>query len=848
MIINEITIYAKSRPKPSSPDEAWQLSLDYHTRLALRSLGQMLKGASAYEGPLGILEKEELQQAAFVAVLLHDAGKVHYGFQKKIYQALSIDAGKLITAYGKQASAKWLQRGVRHEAVSFAITAALETAARDLGILSAERLLSMAAFPIILHHYNDYYEKLLSSSPIIDRRELAESLDEVRAMLPGLLTSYARISKEEGGALGIKALREAGDEIGEFLELVAGRGQDLEPTLQGIQRGVKEGWRRGESGFDAVLGLLMRADHFASGEAGFRDFESKPLQVEMPPIRDIADRVKARFPGSWQERLLEALGPEALKGGLCVVAPTGSGKTELALMRNGNKKLIYVLPIRASLNDMYHRRLGGSGYAGEGNVGLLHSTGFIEFHEAGDYIEEHVLEKRFLSKNLSYPVVLATPDQVLLISLGYHGHEKLLTYAPYAHLVIDEVQAYNPEMFAMIALSAKEMMEFGSRATVITATLPPFMKDVLEGDLGMRGSVIDLASPPEGLAKLAGEVKNMGTPRHVLDLEEAGSEEEELRIIEERVKEALSDAGNSRILVVVNTVPTAIRAYERLREALGQMPGVEVFLVHSRMLESRKGEVVRKATGASAGRQVIVATQVIEASVDIDADVMVTELSSADSLVQRMGRVYRNREGGYLKGVPNVYVIVRVSGGQVANPSHIYDSEVLSLTYRSLVEGGLLGKPLAYFGESQLVKEVFGSDDVKKRYMKAYDEAKKYLSLEPAASRFEAQRIFRNISSVTVCVLDALSEAVREKLSGGSNLSTADLVQVYSSSISLPYFVAEKYKNYLNEISASVEWRTWWLRFVSLRDKSDLELVREEGLEALMMKEGERFTEEEWIV
>ncbi|MCX8095835.1 MAG: CRISPR-associated helicase Cas3', partial [Caldisericia bacterium] len=118
---------------------------------------------------------------------------------------------------------------------------------------------------------------------------------------------------------------------------------------------------------------------------------------------------------------------------------------------------------------------------------------------------------------------------------------------------------------------------------------------------------------------------------------------------EEKIKQILNQAENGkRVLVILNTVSQAQDVYEKLIKL--NRPNIKIFLLHSRFsLEDRKLKEVNilnnefknpKPLKEKEGK-ILITTQVVEASLNIDADVLFTEICPLDSLVQRMGRVVR---------------------------------------------------------------------------------------------------------------------------------------------------------------------------------------------------------------
>ncbi|MFP3208759.1 MAG: CRISPR-associated helicase Cas3' [Nitrososphaeria archaeon] len=868
MRIGGVEFYAKSRPRPSSPKEREELLLDRHLLLTLRTLDGILDAASKYEGFfVGMLAKPEIQKAAFAAALLHDLGKVDLGFQNRIYS--KIYAGDELEA--ARARLRELFSGLgtndveRHEVLSYAYNRMIFYLVHDH---PAARLLTLSALPVLHHHYNTEYAltSLGGFDPRIGgpkpRPEGAAGLLVKHA--EELLEGIARIAEEAGEGAKVQALSEAGSEMSYLLREAARRAASARARELALNSGLRQDlidefekdrqrWRDANA---LVLGLLMRADHFTSGAAGLPG-GGEQLEPEMDPI-DPSERVRGRLPGSWQERLIDAGYGD---GDLCLVAPTGSGKTEFALLRNGSRKLIYTLPLRAALNDLYARRFRE--YFPRDSVGLLHSTGFLMAPGHGESYEDweryeddweryedwesRAQEMLFLSRNLSYPAILATPDQVLLSSLGYHGHEKLLTYAPYSHLVVDEVQAYNPDMLAVVMGSVRAMLKMKAKVTIMTATLPPPVRDILE-KMGVR--VLDVKENP-----VAGDVKNLKIRRHRVKVHKVNKEDDLIGEVIRLVRESLARGRVRRVLVVLNTVKGAIRAYRQLRESLGDE--ADVLLMHARLVERRKEEVRKEVMelfkkGAEVRRpQVLVATQVLEASVDVDADLLVTELSSADSLVQRMGRVFRNRDSDYGGEEPNVHVIASVE-----DRSGIYDRDVLRETLKALeaLEGreGREALVLGYAEEKELVEQAFGAERVREAYLRSYERAAKFVeSLPASSSKREAQRIFRSASSFSFCLLNLLSNDLRGKLRDGRPLSLDELEYVQMASFSIPRFHLEKYRDKLRRIAREVNmgWRWSNMVFLELDEeywKKYWDRILKEGIESVLMEEQGWAAEAEW--
>ncbi len=198
-----------------------------------------------------------------------------------------------------------------------------------------------------------------------------------------------------------------------------------------------------------------------------------------------------------------------------------------------------------------------------------------------------------------------------------------------------------------------------------------------------------------------------------------------------------------------------------------------------------------------------ITTQIAEVSLNIDFNVMVTEISSIDSQVQRWGRVWRNRGEAYTDSEPNVYVTLTASDN-----GHIYDKDLVRLTQYELCkwDSSLLSDNAEY----TLVQTVFsdqsleGSKYISKFYMSLRMLEKYNFCVD---TKGEAQRLFRHISNITIIpsevyfrdqkqIDDAIAIFDNRKVERFTRLKS--LLLIRKKSVAVPYY-------YLNEI------RTWSL-------------------------------------
>lgn len=404
-----------------------------------------------------------------------------------------------------------------------------------------------------------------------------------------------------------------------------------------------------ESGFKESLllaGVLKQCDHMAS--AGVEHLQH--IRQE-----DFSFLYHNAILYTHQQQAAEAAGNVILS------APTGAGKTEAALLwlkkqmeEKGQGRVFYVLPFTASINAMYERLDRNFG-TGAHKVGMVHGklSQYIEFRmsENSQAIGEKE-RKRMIGdfRSLVTPVKVVTPFQLLKHLFGLKGFEKGMFEWAGCYLIFDEIHAYEPEVFAQIIVLLKFMTrEMGARAHIMTATMPGFIRKELEKAVG---DFVTIRATPELYERFN---------RHKVTLK-AGKLMESITGIQERLD------GGSRVLVVCNTVAEAQQAYDALE------CGRKVLLHGAFNGEDR---FAKECMLQDTNVRLLVGTQAIEVSLDIDFDCIYTEPAPLDALIQRFGRVNRKRE----KGICDCFVF----RGRNEGDKYIYrDEEVVNRTLEVL--------------------------------------------------------------------------------------------------------------------------------------------------------------------
>ncbi|AHF79951.1 CRISPR-associated helicase/endonuclease Cas3 [Thermococcus paralvinellae] len=569
--------------------------------------------------------RREFFKALAKAVILHDLGKISYDFQKKLY---GHEDWEELGEFMKDT------RGikVRHEILSIIWT---------VGLLGNSEWDAKIRTAILLHHYNEFFSEEKSLADVVLSyktdvmkylRFLVNKREELEVFIRAL---YTELGKQFDEDFIQKALEELNDEMdfsrfSKLLDAIENWGDDIS------EYAFMHEPERMEVDFLIFLGMLRRCDYASSGDVNIETAENlgKIFSGIEERIKQVV-REKASVDRLWQEEVLAKYNYDYL----IVVAPTGSGKTELAVLWAKNRgKLIYTLPLRVALNDLYLRL--SREYFEKEHVNLLHSTAFIEYVKGtGDDID---VEKKVTSARLlAAPVILSTPDQVFLTSLNYYGSDKVISVYPESAVVVDEIQAYTPEMAAVFIRTLRLLKEAGAKVLITTATLPPYYREFFE-ELSFR--TVDVLE--SGV-----DVKNLHRKRHVIKIIDKGlfeynkeleftGKETVLSVLEEFEKN-----GFGSVMIVFNNVKKAMRAFEELKGDL-ENRGYRVFLLHSRLIELVKDNRIReiKELMKNGKRVVLICTQLVEASVDLDFDAMITEISPIDSQVQRWGRVYKQPE------------------------------------------------------------------------------------------------------------------------------------------------------------------------------------------------------------
>lgn len=469
-----------------------------------------------------------------------------------------------------------------------------------------------------------------------------------------------------------------------------------------------------------IKGLLNRIDYAASAHIEVEhknDFLTKKLD-------DLLKSWKQKNDNACWNDLQRYMIKNQDKSNI-VIAQTGMGKTEAGLLWIGDNKGFFTLPLKTAINSIY-KRITSEIIRDDfkDKVGLLHSDTLSEYLniENEDIDFDEYYNK---TKQLSLPLTICTLDQIFDFVYRYRGFESKLATLAYSKVVIDEIQMYSPDLLSYLIIGIRYITEVGGKFSILTATLPKIIIDLLEEEK------IDFIMPDKPFL-------DSSYNRH------------SLKTIEEsiNVDYILNHYKENKVLVICNTVKKAQEIYKRLRDEEVE----NINLLHSGFIKKDRREkeeqVIDMGKKESNEYGIWVSTQIVEASLDIDFDILITELSDINGLFQRMGRCYRKRE--LLGDQYNCHVFIGGEKDKCSGIGYVIDKEIFELSRNAIKDiNGILTEQ----EKIDIVDSVYTTENLKDTdyyillkdnisYVRGIDDHEK--------SKLDIQKIFRNIDSRTV--------------------------------------------------------------------------------------------------
>ena len=495
-----------------------------------------------------------------------------------------------------------------------------------------------------------------------------------------------------------------------------------------------------------IKGYLHKCDYSAS--SGYTaEYENNFLEKS---LENVLNKWKLdNQDASWNE--LQQYCIENKNENIIAIAQTGMGKTEAGLLWISDNKGFFILPIRTAINAIYDRtKKYISSYGGnlEEQLGLLHSSSLEylllqseddKYDDKDEYIDKkedkEIIEYEKIAKQLSLPINVSTIDQLFDFVYKYPAYELKLTTLSYSKIVIDEIQMYGPDLLAYLVYGLERIVEQGGKVAILTATLPPFVKELLSKSIKFK-------------IKEDGFTDN--SKRHNLKILDKRIDSNDI-CNKYRENEKLNKS--NKILVVCNSITQAQNLYEEISDILGNK---NLHILHSKFIKgqrlSKESEIIEfgktykdnKSNELDKQSGIWISTSIVEASLDIDFDYLFTELQDLNSLFQRLGRC--NRKGKKDSSENNCYIYTQIDERSFINGDRGYiDKDIFELSKEaiSLWEGQISEKE-----KIELINKYLTMDKIKNsNYITQYKHTHNFIkNLTPDTFKSDEVKL-RNILS-----------------------------------------------------------------------------------------------------
>ncbi len=537
-----------------------------------------------------------------------------------------------------------------------------------------------------------------------------------------------------------------------------------------------------------VKGLLHKCDYAASGETEIEypnDFLMRKTRQFFEENHYLCNEMQ-RFCLERQDR------------NIMVVGQTGMGKTEAALLWIGDHKGFIFLPVKTAINKMYDRIReeiikDESADGIEKQLGLLHSDAVSKLLEqqekeggysqnTGDTAcqEMDVMTYHNRSRQLAMPLTISTVDQLFDFVFQYQTYELKLATLAYSKIVIDEIQMYGADLLADLIYGLKMIREAGGKIAVTTATLAPFVKELMEEEIGPfdygvfcdRQQVRHKVKIIPSLIDTETISEKFWQCMHKRDM--TGSMEEN--------DSDKSGETSGKILVICNTITKAQWMYQELCKQLGEQNKNRVHLLHSKFIRRDRAqkEDAICVCGAFAHTETVIwiSTSLVEASLDIDFDYLYTELQDTPSLLQRMGRV--NRKGKKEVCDYNCYVYTQIEEkyleplyvagrNQSGNNTAFIDQDIFDLSKLALEEslgyeeGGALSEGCKIdMMEKYFTMERLSDTNYMQKYKKQMGALKDIVLYELAKKDIKIRGDIFTKDVIPACIYEAYQQEIED--------------------------------------------------------------------------------------
>lgn len=516
--------------------------------------------------------------------------------------------------------------------------------------------------------------------------KLRRACSDGQSSLEPLANVSPDLEKQWGGHAGVSQVAAKALDAPQYVAEILGQHHGFSPPVAGLRAGdeafggaawqqeraalvaeLKErldsDWPQVESVPQARLlaGLTSVADWIGSGE--FFEDPAQPWQERIEPVLDDAGfirpdyRVELSFeqvfgfaPRPAQQQLIEAV---SAPGVYVLEAPMGLGKTEAALyvayrlLADGQASGVYfALPTQLTSNKIYERfnefLRGILAPECRHRSLLLHGKAWLLDTEMGEEGRPGGAWFNHAKRGLLAPFAVGTIDQALMAAMNVkHGFVRALGLAGKV-VILDEVHTYDAYTSTLLNALVELLRELHCTVIILSATLNRERRQQLLGAAASEEAYPLISAAPRHRA-----VSEWPVPA-------GDGHKVNVRLLDDphvALAEALERAcRGQQVLWIENTVVEAQERYLDLAARAAEL-GVACGLLHSRFTAEDRQRVEEHWVNlfgkggwperVKQGR-ILVGTQILEQSLDIDADFLVTRFAPTDMLLQRLGRLWRH--------------------------------------------------------------------------------------------------------------------------------------------------------------------------------------------------------------
>lgn len=422
-------------------------------------------------------------------------------------------------------------------------------------------------------------------------------------------------------------------------------------TIEICKKSVKK------KGASLYRGCLISSDHLTSA----LNINELERNLFIKPDLSFFNRKNELYP-------LSLMSSKSNKRHTIVVSPTGSGKTDY-LMRRCKGRVYYTLPFQASLNAMYYRFKDS---LKNDDIRILHGTSkFTPNEEDTKELHEEIVLQRLVGSSIK----ILTPYQILCLCFCPKGYESVLFDIRGCDVVLDEIHTYSELIKPYIANMISILVDYGCRVHIGSATIPTKLYNQIIDVLGGKDKVKEV--------QLCDELKEKFNRHIVHKIDGTFVSDETINVIKKSVE------NKEKILICFNTINKCQSFYTVMKS---MFPEVAKMIIHSRYKRCDRKQLEDLLMNEFNTKEdepcIVVSTQVIEVSIDINFDVMITECSPIDSLIQRFGRVHRNRKNIFDLDGNRIYKHVYVVKPE--SKVFVYEKDIVDKTYECLEDNKIL--------------------------------------------------------------------------------------------------------------------------------------------------------------